>query len=111
MAPNSKYIRPSDETQNRGPSYLVFYAKGSKRHHPGGKGVTREWNEYPTGTPPIDADAIAAATVQTSVVIVYILYDSSCTVKTNVPCVLQAVLLNRYCCRYQDVSDKFWKSR
>ena len=33
--------------------------------------------EYPTGTSPTDADAIAAATVQTSAVIVYTLYDSS----------------------------------
>ena len=32
---------------------------------------------YPTGTSPTDADAIAAATVQTSAVIVYTLYDSS----------------------------------
>ena len=31
----------------------------------------------PTGTSPTDADAIAAATVQTSAVIVYTLYDSS----------------------------------
>ena len=33
--------------------------------------------EYPTGTSPTDVDAIAAATVQTSAVIVYTLYDSS----------------------------------
>ena len=33
--------------------------------------------EYPTGTSPTDADAIAAATVQTSAVIVFTLYDSS----------------------------------
>ena len=33
--------------------------------------------EYPTGTSPTDADAIAAATVQTSAVIFYTLYDSS----------------------------------
>ena len=33
--------------------------------------------EYPTGTSPTDADAIAAATVQTSAVIIYTLYDSS----------------------------------
>ena len=32
--------------------------------------------KYPTGTSPTDADAIAAATVQTSAVIVYTLYDS-----------------------------------
>ena len=29
--------------KNRGPSYLVLYARGSKRHHPGGKGVTCVW--------------------------------------------------------------------
>ena len=94
---NSAYIKlhqVSDETLNRGPSYLVLCATGSERHHPGGKGVTCIWTlilgqdcaelakwtwkvEYPTGTSPTDADAIAAATVQTSAVIVYTLYDSS----------------------------------
>ena len=29
----------------------------------------------------------------------------------SMPCVLLTVLLNTYCYRYQDVSDKFWKSR
>ena len=39
----SNIIRRSDETLNRGPSYLVLYARGSKRHRPGGKGVTCVW--------------------------------------------------------------------
>ena len=34
---------PSEETLNRDPPYLVLYARGSKRHHPGGKGVTCVW--------------------------------------------------------------------
>ena len=41
------------------------------------RGISTWKVEYPTWTSPTDADAIAAAIVQTSAVIVYTLYDSS----------------------------------